>query len=385
MNNWQTKKIGDVCLVISGQSPEGRFYNTDGKGLPFYQGKKEFTDKFIDMPTTWTSNITKEAKKDDILMSVRAPVGPINFATQNICIGRGLAAIRAGNNVEKDFLFYYLLSKQSEISGRDGAVFSSINKSEIENLLIYLPLINEQKRIVKKIDEVFEKIEKAKETTDKNLHNSRELFESYLLNIFSSNPNKWVKKKLGDLADITMGQSPSGSTYNTNQIGIPLINGPVEFGKDQLSETHITKYTSKPTRVCRKGDLILCVRGSTTGRTNIAGFESCLGRGVASIRAKDGINQGLLNIYIASLRNYVFKLGTGATFPNVSGSQIGDIVVVLPPQEEQTQIFEKLEMISKQTKKLEENYKKKLVDLEELKKSILQKAFDPNSGFGQNV
>ncbi len=94
-NSWPTKKLGEVCEVIAGQSPEGRFYNTQGNGLPFYQGKKEFTEKFIGSPTTWTTKITKVALKDDILMSVRAPVGPVNFATEKICIGRGLAAIRA--------------------------------------------------------------------------------------------------------------------------------------------------------------------------------------------------------------------------------------------------------------------------------------------------
>ncbi|WP_213522835.1 hypothetical protein [Nonlabens sp.] len=75
------------------------------KGLPFYQGKKEFTDREIGEPTTWTTKTTKEAFKDDILMSVRAPVGPINIATQHICIGRGLAAIRASDKVDNDYWF----------------------------------------------------------------------------------------------------------------------------------------------------------------------------------------------------------------------------------------------------------------------------------------
>ena len=102
---WEVKKLGDVCEVIAGQSPAGKYYNKIGEGLPFYQGKKEFTDKYLGKPTTWTTNVTKEAQKDDILMSVRAPVGPINFSTQNICIGRGLAAIRVSDIIDKDFLF----------------------------------------------------------------------------------------------------------------------------------------------------------------------------------------------------------------------------------------------------------------------------------------
>jgi type I restriction enzyme S subunit len=102
---WEDKKLGDLCSVIQGQSPPGNTYNNNGIGIPFYQGKKEFTDKFIDKPTVWTTKITKISEKNDILMSVRAPVGPINLNTQKICIGRGLAAIRIQqNNILNDYL-----------------------------------------------------------------------------------------------------------------------------------------------------------------------------------------------------------------------------------------------------------------------------------------
>ena len=83
---WQSKKIGDVCEVIAGQSPEGKFYNLEGNGVPFYQGKKEFGEKFIGDPTTWTTHITKIAQQGDILVSVRAPVGPVNFATSHAAL-----------------------------------------------------------------------------------------------------------------------------------------------------------------------------------------------------------------------------------------------------------------------------------------------------------
>jgi len=133
---WQTKKLGELCKVIADQSPEGKFYNVDCNGMPFYQGKKDFGKKFIKVPRTWTTQITRIAKADDILMLVRAPVGPINLATDEICIGRGLAAIRSCNDLNSDFLFYQLLHLQPEIAGREGAVFASINKSEIEALSI---------------------------------------------------------------------------------------------------------------------------------------------------------------------------------------------------------------------------------------------------------
>jgi type I restriction enzyme S subunit len=183
---WEIKKLGDVCKVIAGQSPEGKYYNSDGNGMPFYQGKKEYGEKFIGEPTTWTTVITKEAEANDILMSVRAPVGPINFATQKICIGRGLAAIRASKAIDIEFLFNFLLKHESEIVGNSGAVFNSINKAQIEAIEIPLPPLQEQQRIVAILDEAFAAIAKAKANAEQNLKNAKELFESYLQGVFEN-------------------------------------------------------------------------------------------------------------------------------------------------------------------------------------------------------
>ena len=150
----EVRKLGEVCKVIAGQSPEGKFYNSEREGMPFYQGKKEFSKKYIGEPTTWTTKITKEAEAGDVLMSVRAPVGPINFATQKICIGRGLAAIRAGEKIDKVFLFNFLLKHENEIVGNAGAVFDSINKTQIENIEISLPPLSEQQIIVRQLEAI---------------------------------------------------------------------------------------------------------------------------------------------------------------------------------------------------------------------------------------
>ena len=128
---WDTRPLGSLCTVIAGQSPKSSAYNEDGRGLPFYQGKKEFTDRFLAPPATWTTQVTKRAEPNDLLMSVRAPVGPINETKEAICIGRGLAAIRAGKKIDRGFLWYALLWLQPEIVGNAGAVFPSINKKAI--------------------------------------------------------------------------------------------------------------------------------------------------------------------------------------------------------------------------------------------------------------
>ena len=166
---WKTVKLGDVAEVIAGQSPKSECYNKDGLGVPFYQGKKDYGNCYLNPPTVWTTSVTKIAEKDDILMSVRAPVGALNIATQTICIGRGLAAIRASNEVLNDYLFYALLQMSDCIVGSSGAIFNSINKGQIEEITFVLPPLAEQQRIVAKLDAAFAEIEKVIDLQSKKL------------------------------------------------------------------------------------------------------------------------------------------------------------------------------------------------------------------------
>lgn len=373
-DDWQTVKLGEVAEITAGQSPKGSNYNTAGEGMPFYQGKKEFRDKFIGEPKYWTTQITRTAIEGDVLMSVRAPVGPVNFATREICIGRGLAAIRNGSKLSRNYLFYYLLFKRDEIEGNDGAVFPSINKKQIGEIDLVLPPFPEQERIVAILDKVFSGIDQAITHTEQNLASARELFESYLNNIFTQRGEGWVEKKLGVECTIMMGQSPKGDSYNNDGVGVPLINGPVEFGGlDPFAETQAIKFTTSPTKICKKGDVILCVRGSTTGRMNIAGHDACIGRGVAAIRSEN--NHQWVKQFISFSRATVYRLGSGSTFPNVSSKQLAQIVIPIPPESRRDDLVDNVVKMKQQVHQLEALYTQKLEFLKELKQSLLQQAF----------
>ncbi|MBU2576342.1 MAG: restriction endonuclease subunit S [Nanoarchaeota archaeon] len=187
--DWEEKKLGEVCGVIAGQSPEGKYYNKNGEGLPFYQGKKEYGLKYLGKPNTWTTRITKEAEKGDILMSVRAPVGPINFSTQKICIGRGLAAIRGEKKIDREFLFYHLLKHEKSITGNTGAVFNSINKSQIENINLIVPSLSEQTLIVSKLDSLSKEIKELETIYKQKIKDLDELKKSMLQKAFSGELN----------------------------------------------------------------------------------------------------------------------------------------------------------------------------------------------------
>jgi restriction endonuclease S subunit len=163
---WSMVRLGDVCEIIAGQSPDGKYYNEQGNGTPFYQGKTEFTEKYLGSPVKWTTEETKIADKDDILMSVRAPVGPVNIATQRICIGRGLAAIRLSSNILLTYLFELLKLHEKNIKGNGGSVFDSINKKDIEGIVIPLPPIEVQREIVAEIEGNQKAIEKCRKQVE---------------------------------------------------------------------------------------------------------------------------------------------------------------------------------------------------------------------------
>ncbi|MEH2060042.1 MAG: restriction endonuclease subunit S [Nostoc sp.] len=151
---WLEVKLSDIAVINMGQSPPGNSYNEDGKGIPLFQGKAEFGDMHP-TPVKWCSEPTRIAESGDILMSVRAPVGPTNIADQLCCIGRGLCAIRANKKLAVQkylyFLFKYIepsISRQGQ-----GSTFQSINRSTLESINIPLPPVYEQSRIVKILDQ----------------------------------------------------------------------------------------------------------------------------------------------------------------------------------------------------------------------------------------
>ena len=382
-NNWQTKKLGDICTVIAGQSPESKYYNNLGHGLPFYQGKKEFKEKFIGAPSTWTTNTTKEACLDDILMSVRAPVGPVNFSTGRICIGRGLAAIRTTEIIDKEFLFNFLLKHENEMVGNIGAVFNSINKIQIENILIPTPPLHEQQRIVTILDKAFSAIASIKENAEKNIKNAREIFDSYLEKTISILYEHYEHVRLSDLAtDITDGdhQPPPKS-----QTGIPFITisnidkmtHKIDFSNTfTVSKEYFKKLKSN--RKPQKNDVLYTVTGSI-GIPVVIDFnlDFCFQRHIGLIRPTTESSPKWLYYLILSpqLLKQANDSATGTAQKTVSLKALRNFVVPRVPLSEQQRIIAQLDSISIETKKLESIYQKKLTLLDELKKSILQVAF----------
>ncbi len=385
-NGWPVEALGDVADVIAGQSPEGSYYNTTGDGLPFYQGKKDFGERFIGRPTTWTSQTTKVALEGDVLMSVRAPVGPVNFATEKSCIGRGLAAIRSGSDLDDNFLFYFLRSKQDEISGTEGAVFASISKTQIQKIKIGLPPLAEQQRIVGILDDAFAGIATAKANAEKNLQNARALFKSHLQSVFTQRGDRRMVS-IGEVAEVFDGPHATPRTVDVGPVFLGI--SALQDGKINLGETrHVTPadFRQWTRRVKPQTDDVVFSYETRLGQAAIIpdGLECCLGRRMGLVRVDRTRVDPRFFVwqYISPpFREFLdSRTVRGTTVDRIALKEFPSFPIELPPLAEQELMANRFDALSEVTQRLTILYQRKLAALEELKKSLLHQAFTGQLG-----
>ncbi len=391
-NGWTKTRLGELAEVIAGQSPKGANYNTNGEGMPFYQGKKEFGDKFIGEPKNWTTQVTRVAAEGDVLISVRAPVGPVNFATREMCIGRGLAAIRSGNDLDRDFLFYFLLSKRAEIDGTEGAVFASINKGQIEQIEIAAPPLPEQRRIVGILDEAFAGIATAKANAEKNLQNARALFESHLQAVFAERGAAWDKVTLATLLEQGWIESHLDGNHGGDyprkhefiSEGVPYIAANC-LDDERIDMTRAKYLSQERAALLRKGIAkdgdVLFAHNATVGPVAILRTDEAkviLGTSLTYYRCN---RRHILPEYLAHyMRSFGFKsqylqVMRQSTRNQVPITKQREFYHVIPPVDEQEVIIGQLDGLFEDGRRLASIYQRKLAALDELKKSLLHQAF----------
>lgn len=188
-------------------------------------------------------------------------------------------------------------------------------------------------------------------------------------------PPSWLWARLGQVTHVLMGQSPPGETYNQSGEGVPLINGPVEFSAGPFGNTVVNQYTTAPTNFCEQGDLLICVRGSTTGRTNIAGFRACIGRGVAAIRPY--FRDDYIRLCVWRLRESIIAMGRGIAFPSVSRQQLEELPIPLPPLAEQLRIVAKVNELMALCDRLEASQAKRESRRDRLSAASLKRIGQP--------
>jgi len=354
---WPMVELGEVCEITAGQSPEGKFYNEAGEGLPFYQGKTEFTDKYIGEPKHWTTKITKIAEKNDILMSVRAPVGPVNIATQKICIGRGLASIRP-TKASTSYIFALLRSMEDSIKGNGGATFDSINKADIAKIKIPLPPLEIQEQIVAELDGYAGIIAGAKK-----------IAQNWKPKI-DIDP-EWEKVKLGEVCNFENGDRGINYPSKSHRVdfGIPFINAGhlTDQGIDMDTMDYISqeRFDLLGGGKVKQGDILFCLRGSLGKYAKVENIEKgAIASSLVIIRPKEQILTDFLMVYLGSqfFADMITESKNGVAQPNLGASSVRNFEIPLPPLEIQKQIVEKIQAeraLVESAKKLIEIYEQK--------------------------
>lgn len=289
-------KLKDFAIINMGQSPKGETYNTGHKGMPFLQGRKTFGRLY---PTidTWTTSPIKIAKNGEILMSVRAPVGDLNFSNQDVCIGRGLCSISAKNGRNK-YLYYVLLNNMKKIrQNSTGTVFSSISKNDLENLEIDFHFDKTQKKIEKILYDIDSKIELNNEINNNLQELINNIFISKFVNFEGYNgdykttdlgdiPTEWNIDKLGKVVSFSNGygwdskdmlDSEQINTYKVFKMGNIKIGGGINKDKTK-SWISKDKCLGFEQYLSKKGDILMCMTDMKSSENPLLGHTALIDR-----------------------------------------------------------------------------------------------------------
>ena len=359
-------KIKDACIVIAGQSPKGSSYNEKGEGLEFHQGKKAFGESIIEHSNVWTTEITKIAEPGDILMSVRAPVGPTNITDRKICIGRGLAAIRCNKDIIPQYILYALRNIESKIIGNDGAVFNSINKKQIEDLPLPILSFSEQQSIVDYLDSAFAKIDAMKANAEKALNEAKALFQASLKEMLEPKEG-WEEKTLPEISEnldsirkpVTKGKRTAGIYPYYGASGI------VDYVDDYLFDEDLLCISEDGANLLmRTYPIAFPISGKVwvNNHAHVLRFESV-------------VTQKYVEYYFSGMKldEYI----TGAAQPKLTQKALNSIVINIPATlDSQQSIVATLDTLKSKVDRLQANYDKISQECDALKQAILRQVFE---------
>ena len=336
---WMQTQLGKVCEIILGQSPSSETYNQERIGLPFFQGKSEFGSKYA-QAKTWCSDPLKVAKKEDILISVRAPVGESNLAPENCCIGRGLAALRADQeNLLQEFLWHQINFKKGYLQGiSQGSTFDAISGKDLSELEVEIPPLPEQKKIA----EILSGIDKAINKTLEAIAKSDTMLTGVFANLdFIASSGKTTT--LGEVARVQNGYAFQSSIFSEDPADIPLVRiSNISGGGVDISKSKKIPRGLAPSDEYKvnSGDILIAMSGATTGKIGkYQGDASCLlNQRVGKFVFRPGsesVTYARQLLLSGFLESRILAKAAGGAQPNISGKGIEEIEIPFPDAEDQ--------------------------------------------------
>jgi type I restriction enzyme, S subunit len=357
MKNWFSKELGKTASIFNGSTPSTNnedYWNGDiiwitPKDLSdqnqkyILKGERTITQKAL-------SN-TKLLPKGTVLLSSRAPIGLLSIALSDLVTNQGFKNIVVNAEIlHNEYLYYYLKLKKNELNKLgSGTTFKELSKSTLEKYKIKFPDLPTQKSIAKVLSDLDAKIELNNKINRELEAMAKTLYDYWFVQfdfpneqgkpykssggkmVFNAElkreiPKGWEVKRLAEIANITMGQSPEGSSYNDDGIGEIFFQGSTDFGWRYPT---IRQYTSQPSRRAKAGDILLSVR-APVGTLNIADNDCCIGRGLAALNSKSGYDSYLY--YVMEYFKQIFdnRNNAGTTFGSITKDDLYSLKLVYP-------------------------------------------------------
>lgn len=396
---WEFKKLGDILIIERGGSPRPiqKYLTNSPDGINWIKiSDATASNKYI---YETKEKITKEGlqktrivNEGDFILSNSMSFGRPYIMKTSGCIHDGWLVLKQNEVKVFDVNFlYYLLSSPFVFNQFDylaaGSTVRNLNISLVSSIKVPLPPLPEQQRIVSILDKVFAAIDKAKANAEQNLKNAYEVFDSYLQEIFDKKDESWNVRSLKELTTkIGSGATPRGGRESYKKEGISLVRSmnvhDWEFKYEKLAYIDNKQAKELEGVTLQENDVLLNITGASVARCCIIPkkyLPARVNQHVSIIRPKkDVLDANFLNLLLTSkhYKDQLLFIGEqGSTRQAITKAQIEAFKIIFPDYKEQQSIVNKLDALHAETQKLEAIYQKKLDCLEELKKSVLQKAF----------
>ncbi|EDO7293758.1 restriction endonuclease subunit S [Campylobacter coli] len=394
---WEVKKLGEIGEIVTGSTPSKSNLDFYGKDYPFFKPSDFEQGYFLENAGDNLSKLgfdkARQLPPKTILVVCIGSLGKVALTRVIGSCNQQINAIIPHKNIIAEYIYYYCISSKFQsilFSKAPQTTLAILNKTEFSKLeIIYPKDIKEQERIVGILDESFAKIDESIKILEQDLLNLDELMQSALQKAFNplkdnakenyKLPQGWEWKSLGEIGEIITGTTPSKNNPNFYGNEYPLfkpsdLNGDmiIKYASDNLSKLGFDNARNLP----KDTILVVCI-GASIGKVGLSGVNGSCNQQINTIIPNSAFTSKYL--FFVCLSNYfqtiLKKNASQTTLPIINKTEFSKLQIPLPPIKEQEQIAKHLDFVFEKTKALKELYTKELKDYEELKQSLLNKAF----------
>ena len=349
MSEWKEVRLGDVGKIVGGATPSTRNPQNYGGVIPWITPKDLSINKerFIEFGERNISELglnscsAKMLPKGSILFSSRAPIGYVAIAHTSLCTNQGFKSFVPDTDKMDSMFSYYLLKHNSENIANlgSGTTFMEVSGKVMSDFIVNIPDLLTQQEIAGILSSLDAKIETNNKLNEKLEEMAQAIFKSWFVDFepfkdkpfheteLGMIPEGWEVGSLSDIATITMGQSPCGTSYNENGEGIIFYQGRTEFG---FRFPSIRLYTTAPSRFAEVGSTLMSVR-APVGDINMALLRCCIGRGVASIKSNCDCDSYIYYLMKSLKKRFDIYNGEGTVFGSVGRDTLRGLLITIPP------------------------------------------------------